>query len=184
MELSRRSILVYGLLVAIWALVVVWQLEEHVRFKEYARTALRNRSKDIANTLGASIRGLQVRGGAVFGDRLQPVLDEMVSSQTNELVTSSEVLGVVLLNAAGKPVASAGRPIDLEQQDIRQAGERWGMRGLTVVYPIEGASVLQEGVTNPLAPVLLPPFTNSMRDGGRGRREPRPPDTASSNAGG
>ncbi len=77
MELSRRSILVYGLLLAVWALVVVWQLEEHVRFKEYARTALRNRSKDIANTLGASIRGLQFRG-AVFGDRLQPVLDELV----------------------------------------------------------------------------------------------------------
>jgi len=181
MELSRRSILVYGLLLAVWALVVVWQLEEHVRFKEYARTALRNRSKDIANTLGASIRGLQFRG-AVFGDRLQPVLDELVSSQTNELVTSSEVLAVVLLNAAGKPVASAGRPIDLEQQDIRQEGERWGVRGLTVVYPIEGASVMQEGVTNPLAPVLLPPFTNSMREGGRGRREPGPPEAASSNA--
>src|SRR6266404_409928 len=180
MELSRRSILVYGLLLAVWALVVVWQLEEHVRFKEYARAALRNRSKDIANTLGASIHGLQVRGGAVFGDRLQPVLDEMVSSQTNELGTSSEVLGVVLLNAAGKPVASAGRPIDLEQQDIRQASERWGVRGLTVVYPIEGANVVQEGVTNPVAPVLLPPFTNSMRES-RGHREPRPPEAASSN---
>src|SRR2546426_2941233 len=182
MELTRRSFLVYGLLMAVWALVVVWQIEEHVRFKAYARTALKNRSKDIANTLGASIRGLQFRSGAVFGDRLQPVLDELVNRRTNELVTSGEVLGVVLLNAAGRPVASAGRPIDLEQLDIRQEGERWGLRSVTVVYPIEGASVLQEGVTNPLAPVLLPPFTNSMREGGRGRREPRPPEAVFTNA--
>ncbi len=181
MELSRRSAVVYALLLAAWALVAGWQIEEHLRFKDYARTALRNRSKDIADTLGASIRGLQFRSGAVFGDRLQPVLDELVNGRTNELERSAEVLGVVLLNAAGKAVASAGRPIDLEQQDIRQAGERWGLRSVTVVYPIEGASVLQEGVTNPLAPVLLPPLTNSMREGGRGRREPRPPETDSSN---
>ena len=181
MELTRRNAVVYAVLLAVWALVVGWQAEEHLRFKDYARTALRNRSKDIANTLGASIRGLQFRSGAVFGDRLQPVLDELVNGRTNELGTSGEVLGVALLNAAGKAVASAGRPIDLEQQDIRQAGERWGLRSVTVVYPIEGASVLQEGVTNPLAPVLLPAPTNSMRDGGRPRREPRPPEVGSTN---
>ena len=60
-----------------------------------------------------------------------------MNGRTNELGTSGEVLGVALLNAAGKTVASAGRPIDLEPQDIRQAGERWGPRGLTVVYPIK-----------------------------------------------
>jgi signal transduction histidine kinase len=182
MELTRRNAVVYAVLFAVWVLVVGWQIEEHLQFKDYARTALRNRSKDIANTLGASIRGLQFRSGAVFGDRLQPVLKELVNGHTNELLTSAEVLGVALLNAAGKPVASAGRPIDLEQQDIRQAGERWGPRGLTVVYPIEGASLLQEGATNPLAPLLLDPPTNSMREGGRPRREPRPPETASTNS--
>jgi len=176
MELTRRNVVVYALLAAVWTLVVGWQIEEHLRFKDYARTALRNRSKDIANTLSASIRGLQFRSGALFADRLQPVLRELVNGRTNELGTSGEVLGVALLNAAGKTVASAGRPIDLEPQDIRQAGERWGPRGLTVVYPIEGA--LQEGVTNPLAPVLL---TNSTRDGVRGRREPRPPEAGSTN---
>src|SRR4051794_18265174 len=172
MDLARRSFLVYALLIAVWALVVVWQVEEHLRFKEYARTALKNRSKDIANTIGASIRGLQFRG-AVFRDRLQPVLNELVNGRTNELVKSGEVLSVVLLNAAGELLASAGRPIDLEQKDILQEGERWGLRSVTVVYPVEGASVLQEGVTNPFAPVLLPPFTNNLREG-RPHREPRP----------
>jgi len=166
MDLTRRSLLVYVLLLAVWALVVVWQVEEHVRFTEYAKTSLKNRSKDIANTLGASIRGLQFRG-AVFGDKLQPVLDEMVSGRTNDLVRSGEVLGVVLLNAAGEPVASAGKPIDFEQNDILQEGERWGLRSLTVVYPVEGA-------TN-VAPVVLPPFTNNIREGGRPRGDGPPP---------
>ena len=50
----------------------VWQVEEHLRVREYARANLRNRTKDIANTLGSFIRGLQFRGGVVFRDRLQP----------------------------------------------------------------------------------------------------------------
>src|SRR5207302_685244 len=108
MELTRRSILVYGLLLGVWLLVIGWQIEEHVRFKAYAKTSLRNRSKAIANTLGASIRGLQFRG-AVFGDRLQPVLNELVSRRRDELNQSSEVVSVTLLNASGEPVASAGR---------------------------------------------------------------------------
>src|SRR4249919_1386233 len=99
MELTRRTFLVYGLLACVWVLVVIWQVEEHLRVKEYARTSLRNRSKDISNTLGSFVRGLQFRG-AVFGDRLQPVLEDLVSGRTNELVASGEVLSVALLNIA------------------------------------------------------------------------------------
>src|SRR6267143_5842183 len=150
MELTRRSILVYGLLLAVWLVVVGWQIEEHVRFKAYAKTALRNRSKAIANTRGVSIRGLQFRG-AVFGDRLQPILNELVNGRTNDLETSGEVTSILLLNAAGEPVASAARPgspfeptTDLEQKDILQEGERWGARSVTFVYPVEGAVVSTE----------------------------------------
>jgi len=34
MDLARRSFFVYGLLLAVWALVVIWQVEEHVRVRE------------------------------------------------------------------------------------------------------------------------------------------------------
>ncbi len=164
----------YGVLLGVWLLIVAWQVEEHVRFKNFEKTALRNRSKSIASTLGASIRGLQFRG-AVFGDRLQPVLNELVSARTNEVGLSGEVVGVGLLNAAGDVVASAGRAINLDQKEIAQENERWGARTVTFVYPIEGAVVGPERGTNPVAPVLLPQFTNSMREGGRGfsRREER-----------
>lgn len=188
MELTRRSLLVYGLLVAIWGLVVIWQAEEHFRVRESAKTDLRNRSKDIANTLSAFIRGLRFRGtGAITQDRLEPVLNELVNGRTNELVKSSELISIVLLNAAGEPIASAGKPIDFEQKDIAQEGERWGRQSVTLVNPVDlGASLASEGATNPTVVLPAPPPrdpANTNRDNGRGpaRREVRPEDAAASN---
>jgi signal transduction histidine kinase len=180
MELKRRNLIVYALVLLVWLLVMGWQVQEHVRVKDYARNSLRNRSRDIANTLGAFIRGLQFRG-AVFGDRLQPVLDDLVYGRTNDVLAAAEVVSVALLNAKGEAVASAGRAVDYSQQEV-QEGERWGANSLTVVYPIEGAVVSQEGNTNPVAPVLLPALTNTMREPGRRFMPPPRPAPDGTNA--
>ncbi len=82
MQPGRNSSLIYGLLLGVWLLVVAWQVEEHVRVRETAENALRRRSEAIANTIGAVVRGQQFCG-AVFAQRLQPVLDELVTSDTN-----------------------------------------------------------------------------------------------------
>jgi len=55
------------------------------------------------------------------------VLNELVNGRTNELISSSELMGIKLLNAVGEPVASAGIAIDLDQKDLVQEGER-GLR--------------------------------------------------------
>ena len=176
MRPARNSTLIYGLLLGVWVLVVAWQVEEHVRIRDAARTGLRKRSEAIASTLGAVVRGLQFRG-AVFRDRLEPVLGELVTGDTNG-AASGEVVSIVLLNATNGVVASAGRPIDLAQQDILQAGEHWGLHGLTRVYPVEGPFLNPEGSTNAQAPVIVEVPTNFMRGGPRGfpRREARPDD--------
>ena len=187
MELTRRSLLVYGLLLAVWGLVVLWQVEEHLRVRESAKTDLRNRSKDIANTLSAFIRGLRFRGtGAITQDRLEHVINELVNGRTNELVKSSELISIVLLNAAGEPVASAGKPID--PIEIVQEGERWGRESVTLVNPVDlGATLASEGVTNPTVILPAPPPrdpSNTNRDDGRAfqRREPRADGSIASNA--
>ena len=163
MKLTRRNLLVYLLLAGVWAVVVVWQIQEHVRVKNYAKANLRNRAKDIAKTMSSFIQGLQYRG-TVFSDRLQPVLDRLVGLRATEVDRSGEVLSVVLLNAAGDPVAKAGNPIDLNREDLHQEGERWGRRSLIIAYPVAGVSVAQEGVTSPARPVLLvDPPTNGLR---------------------
>ena len=179
MKPTRRW-LIYGLLLGVWLLVTGWQVEEHVRIKDAARTDLRNRSREIANTLSAVIRAMRFRD-AVLQDRLEPVLNELVSERTNDLVRPSELLSIALLNPAGNPVVSAGNPVNLQQKDLLQEGEHWGANNVTFVTAIAGVNVTPEGETN--ATVLLPSpssltnvFTNvppgAWREFPRGDRRP------------
>ena len=62
------------LLAALWLLVVGWQVQEHLRVKDSAKTELRDKSKEIANTLCALIRGIRFRGG-IPKDRLESALN-------------------------------------------------------------------------------------------------------------
>jgi signal transduction histidine kinase len=184
MELTRRTAFVYAVLAAIWVLVAGWQFQEHRRVTEAAKADLRSRSKDIAKTVSAFIRGLRFRG-AVLQEKLEPVLNELVNGRTNELVSSSELMGIKLLNAAGEPVASAGVAIDLDQKELVQEGERWGRRSVVLVNPLDlGASLNSEGATNPTVILTRPrDLTNASREGRTfSRREPRSGDGSVSNA--
>src|ERR1039458_2924557 len=188
MELTRRTLLVYGLLLAVWALVLGWQVEEHHRVTEAAKADLRNRSKDIANTLSAFIRGLRFRGeGAGLQPQLEAVLNDLVNGRPNELIKSSEVTSIVLLNAVGEEVVSAGNPIDFEHKEILQEGERWGRQSVTQINPVDlGARLASAGVTNPVSVLPVPPPrdpASTNRDGGRGfpRREFRSRETGATN---
>jgi signal transduction histidine kinase len=180
MDSTRRNTLIYGLLLCVWILVVGWQAEEHLRVQEAAKTNLRNRSREIANTLSVVVRAMSFRGG-VLQQRLEPVLEELVNARTNQLVKPSEVMSVVLLNTASEPMVSAGNPIDFSRTELMQNGEYWGSRTATFVHPIEGARVTPEEGTNVPGPVLYPgppaDFTNGLRGAGRDfSRRPPPPD--------
>src|SRR5208282_5528239 len=121
------------------------------------------------NTLSAVMRALRFRG-TVLQQRLEPVLNELVNGRTNELVNSSGLISIALLNTDGEPSAAAG---DTNLISNLSEGEYWGSGSVTFVNPFEGASVNPEGATNPV--VVLPPppadFTNGPR-GGFPRREP------------
>jgi signal transduction histidine kinase len=161
MQPAKNSSLIYGLLLGVWLLVVAWQIEEHVRVRDTAQTSLRRRSEAYANTIGAVVRGQQFRGAAIR-ENLVPVLREVIGSNTNA-AESSEVISIELIgNDPTNVLASAGRPINLDQADILQAGEHWGAHSMTRVYPMEGAFL-----TNT---VIVELSTNDM---GYGR--PRPP---------
>jgi signal transduction histidine kinase len=176
MEIKRRSVLVFGILAALWVVVAIWQVEEHIRVRQAAKADLRNRSKDIANTLGAFIRGLRFRG-AVLQDRLEPVLNELVYGNTNDLLRSSGLISIVLLNAANEPVASAGRVIDFQQKDILQEGEHWGRQTVTLVNPVDLGALTSDNSTNPT--VIIPlrrDQSNGPGEGFRGGRFGGRPD--------
>ena len=168
------------LLVSAWLVVVVWQVEEHLRVVEAARSDLRNRAHEIASTLSAVTRALRFRG-AIFQERLEPVLNELVNNRTNALVRTGGLNALGLLNTDGDPVVTAGNT-NLLAREILTQRERWSDHYVTFVLPVEGASVSPEGATNPT--VVIPPFPRNLTNGGGPRsrdfprREPRPGETS------
>jgi len=178
MALQRRSRLVFGILAGAWLLVVGWQVEEHLRVVAAAKSDLRNRSHEIASTLSAVTSALRFRG-AIFQERLEPVLNELVRRRTNALVQSGGLIAVGILNTDGDPVVAAG-DTNLLSRETTGERERWSGGAVTFVLPVEGASVSLEGETNN-ATVVIPPFRNFTNAPPRNRdfprREPRPGET-------
>jgi signal transduction histidine kinase len=157
-------------------LVVAWQAEEHARVREAAKTDLRNRSQEIANTVSAVIRAARVRG-TVVQERLEPVLALLVNGRTNVLVKSSELISITLLNTNGDPVVSVGNT-NLFSREILAGSEFWSDHYASFVLPVEGASV-PEGGTNSSTVVLPSSFrglTNGMRGGERNFQRGPPAD--------
>ena len=174
MQTRRNSNLIYGLLFAVWVLVVAWQVEEHARVREAAKTDLRNRSQEIANTVSAVIRAARFRG-TVVQDRLEPVLKLLVNGRTNALVKSSELISITLLNTNGDPVVSVGNT-NLFSRDILAGSELWSADHVSFVMPVEGTRVAEGMTNNPT--VVLPSFrdmTNGLRGGERNFSRPEPP---------
>ena len=159
MDISRRSTAIYGFLLVFWLLVVGWQIDEHVRVREAAKTELRGRAGDYAKLLSATIRGQRWRN-AVIRDRLEPVMKELlVNGSTNEPAGPSELISVMLLNTNGDAVISVG-PTNFLQSAVMQGGEYWGPQTVTFVNPVYGVET-----TNSILVLPSPrDFTNDMRE--------------------
>ncbi len=178
MNREQKNNWVGTLLLAAWLLVIVWQVTEHRRVVEAAKSDLRNRSHEIASTLSAVTRALRFRG-AVFQERLDPVLNELASVRTNALVSASQLLAVGLLNNEGDIVAAAGETNLLSRESAGET-ERWSDENVIFILPVEGASVNPEGGTNNPT-VVIPSFRNLTNEPGRNRdfsrHGPRPGET-------
>ncbi len=167
--MSLRGKLVYVVLVAVWVLVLAWQVAEHARVRQSARAALINRARDISSTLGIVIRS-QRHFGVISKERLESAL--------TELVNQGELSGVALRNAAGEVVASAGVPFDSQSKAALGPAELWEDQTVTLMNLVDlGTSVPRDiEPTNP--PVVLsrqdfvrPPESDRQRE-----RVPPPPD--------
>ena len=166
MNSERRGGWATGLLLGAWLLVVVWQAQEHRRVVEAAQLDLRSRSHEIAGTLGAVTRAFRFRG-LIFQENLELVLSELVSNRSASVV---KLRYVGLLNTNGEPVVAVGDTNLLSHETLAGA-EIWSADHVTMVLPIEGASVSPQGQTNG-ATVVLPGPPRNGRD--FSRRGPRP----------
>jgi signal transduction histidine kinase len=161
--MQTRGNIAYRLLVAVWVLIMVWQVMEHHRVTDAARSAVIRRARDITGTLGLFIRSQRRFGGIVAKPRLESML--------NELVKSDELKAVALLNAASEVVASAGDAIDFGGKGLPSSGVHWDKTTVTVVNPVDlGANLQADGSNAP--PTIVLPEDNPR--GGR-RENWRPP---------
>ncbi len=159
--MSLRGRLVYGVLFAIWALIIAWQVAEHLRVRQSALAALLDRARDISTTCGVVLRS-QRHFGLISKERLESALAE--------LVNPGELNSVVMLNAAGDVVASAGTPADsIPRLEVRPA-VHWGEGTVAVMNLVDlGADLaLEPERTNP-------PIVFSRQGFGRSSDTNRPP---------
>ena len=164
--MAKRTQPAYIVLLAVWGLVVVWQVLEHRRVRDSARTTLIDRSEDISTTLGLVIRSQRRGGGLISQERMEATL--------NALLKFGELKSVALLNAAGNVVISVGAPLDPDATGVFQSGERWDKATVTLVNLIDlGAGVAREGETNRPTIILPPRDTNSPSGPPEGRERER-----------
>jgi signal transduction histidine kinase len=153
MELKRRSVLIYGLLLGIWLLLLGWQVEEHLRVREFARLMMVNQAKGISTTLGIVLRSQRRFGGVVSKERLEASLTELVNQELN---------AIALLNAAGDVVASAGSGIDYSNLESSSSPEIWGAQTVTLLNPVDLGTNLTRDIEGPDVSIILSrnEFTN------------------------
>ncbi|MFZ1073633.1 MAG: ATP-binding protein [Verrucomicrobiia bacterium] len=171
MQAGRNSTLIYGLLLGVWALVIVWQVEEHVRVRNAARTALVNRAKDISSTLGIVLRSQRRFGGVVSKERMEASLAELVKQE------SVELSGIALLNAAGEMVASAGTGADFQTNGTTGTTERWDLKTVTLANPVDLGTNLTFDIEGTNPPIILSrqDFTNRFATSRNGTPPPQGP---------
>lgn len=143
-----RNKLIFRLLVVVWAVIVAWQAMEHHRVTEQARTAVISRARDITGTLGLVIRSQRRFGAIVSKPRLESAL--------KELVQSDKLKSIVLLNATGDEVVSAGEPIDFNNKGVPQNDVHWGKNTVTIVNLVDLGATLQQDGTNSVPTIVLP----------------------------
>lgn len=159
--MNQRGRLVYAVLLAVWVLILGWQVAEHNRVQHAAKGALINRAKDISTTLGIVLRS-QRRFGVISKDRLESAL--------HELLNPEELKGVTLLNATGGVVALAGVPIDFELKGLVPTGEHWGERTVTLMNLVDLGMPMPSEFESTNPPIVLPPRDRSVTN-----RPPPPP---------
>jgi signal transduction histidine kinase len=165
--IAKRTPIVSAALIGCGLAVCAWQAEEHRGFERSAKEALIKRGRDITSTLGVVLRSQRRYGLLVVKERIEPSLQALVQSE--------ELESIAILAAAGGPLASAGRPMDLTAEQIQAGGVHWGSRTLTIMNLIDlGSGGTEDGSRASAAIVMTDDERRSMR-ASPSRRQPDAP---------
>jgi signal transduction histidine kinase len=146
--ITRRNWLVYGVLIAVWVMLLAWQVAEHIRVQRDGRAVLTNRAKDISNTLGVVLRS----EGRFFG----VITKEQLESAMNALIKHGDVDGIAVLNEADEVVAEAGAPVDVQLKGLSAGEEYWGDGNVVIMNLVDLGTNMSQAVDNTNITVILP----------------------------
>jgi signal transduction histidine kinase len=124
--MNKQTRLVYGVLLAVWVMMLSWQFVEHIHVKRNEKAKLINRAKDISNTVGL-----------VLSSQRHVITKERLESALNSLLKPEELNAVAMLNIAGEEVAAAGPHIDPEMKGLDTSGEHWGERTVALMNLVD-----------------------------------------------
>lgn len=151
--ITRRNWLVYGVLIAVWAILMAWQVAEHMRVQRNAHRALINRAQDISDTLGVVMRS-QRRFGIITKEQLE--------SAMKALVKPGDIDAIALLNGAGDVVAAAGEPMDLQTKGLTSTGEFWDKDNLVVMNLVDLGTNMTHDLESTNVTLVLPQTERSQ----------------------
>jgi signal transduction histidine kinase len=173
---AKRSLGVYLILIVFGLGVCGWQVEEHLRLKRTAAQALINRGRDITSTLGVVVRSQRRFGLVVSKDRVESALQDLVRPGMLE--------SIAILGSTGETIASAGRPVELTPEMLRQRGVYWHEHTLTLMNLMDlGSAQSDVGPSTPAAIVVADErMSRAFRPpSSRRSSEARPPSDATAN---
>ncbi len=145
--ITRRNWLVYGVLLALWVMLLGWQIAEHMRVQRNAHAALIHRAEDISNTLGLVMRSQRRWSGTIRKERLEEAM--------SVLIKPGEIEAIAILNGAGDVVAAAGEPLELQTKGM-VAGEYWDKDNLVVMNLVDLGTNMTHDLESTNVTVVLP----------------------------
>lgn len=144
----NRSTIVYLTLFGLAFGICGWQVQEHLRFKRTATTALENRAYDITATLATVIRS-QRQYGIVFNK-------QRFETALQDLLQPDGLRSLVILGATGEPIAMAGEPLQLASDSLNETGRAWqgGMLVMLNMTDLDPEAARSGGFRRPTAIVV------------------------------
>ncbi len=150
--MNSRTRLVYGILLAVWALIVVWQIEEHMRVRRSARDELYSRARDVSSTVGVLIRAQRRWMGAIPKPRLEGYI--------TDLLKTNDVDAIALLNKDLDKLASAPPDFDPPRSLIETGEPYWSDGTVTMMNLVPLGTNVMGDTEPPPTPVVIDPNTD------------------------
>jgi signal transduction histidine kinase len=154
-RLSRHS---YLILIFLWGGICLWQYYEHREVVEFARSELRNKAKDISEAVSVVIRSQRAGGSEPEQERLNRALQELVSS--------TDLESVMLLNSSGQVKAMLGAPLKVNMNKLAGKHEYWGNDFVTFTNLVALGDSYQDnaGIDSVASPPPHAPRRNQLRN--------------------